>query len=149
MTFDHRGVDLDEVVKISKETIIPFMKKCECADLRVDCLRHFQNARVTALFESHSMKVYPSAGEPYNVEGGYPPNGHEFMPNEGVHGQVKNELGKLVASIPLQKRSPNRIYSLLPRAVKNVKIETVRAHIEKLESVCFSVIMNGGEMTRY
>jgi len=149
MTFDHRGIGIDDVLKVSEELIIPFMQKCGCRDLRVDCLRHFQNPGVTEMFARNGMQVHPSAGEPYDVEGGYPPNGHEFIPYEVVHGEVKNELGKLLASVPHHKRSPNRIYSLLPRAAKNVKIETVRAHIEKLDEVCFSVIMNGGEMTRY
>jgi hypothetical protein len=125
------------------------MKQCRCKDLRVDCLKSFHNGRVTSLYQRHGIRVYPSAGHPHNVADGYPPNSHDLMPNEAIHGEIKHQLGKLLDGVPLHKRTSNRIFSLLPKAVKNVKIENVRSHIDKLESVCFDILMKDGKMTKY
>ena len=149
MTFNHKKVDFREILKLSKEMIIPFLQKCNCTELRVDCLKSFHHPKVIELYQSHGILVYPSAGYPHSVPNGYPPNSHDLMPNEAIHGELKNQLGKLLDGVPLLKRSPNKIYSLLPQAAQNVKLETIRAHIDKLENVCFDILMKDGGTMKY
>ena len=87
-------VDHKEIIRISRETIIPFMQECGSTDLRVDCLKTFYHPEVLSLYESHGIRVYPSAGHPQNVYGGYPPKSHDFMPNEGIHAEIKKRAWK-------------------------------------------------------
>ena len=148
-TFDHRSVDHKEILRISREMIIPYMRKVKSKDLRVDCLKSFHHPLVLELYRKHDIRVYPSAGIPQSVPDGYPPNSHDLMPNENIHSEISHNLGCLLSTTPLQKRSASKVFSLLPKAVKMVKLATIRAQIDKLPSVCEQIILKDGGTTKY
>ena len=49
----------------------------------MDCVSVNHSLEVVAAFKARGIKVYPSAGAPHNVEGGYPPYSHDLSILDG------------------------------------------------------------------
>jgi len=82
------------------KTMVPFMKRTGSTLAIMDCVRVNHCPEVVAAFKEGGIDVYPSAGDPHNVEGGFPPYTHRcsildgclFRPYQSEIAQIYMQL---------------------------------------------------------
>lgn len=69
-------VDGEEHCRGVRAMAIPFMQKTGSTCIFMDCVRVNHCPQVVETFENAFIEVWPSAGYPHNVKGGFPPTSH-------------------------------------------------------------------------
>ena len=70
------------------------MKRTKSKKVILDCTTVYHNDEVYDELKEAGIHVYPSAGRPFDVKGGYPPNSHDCTPNELIDNRLKEVCRK-------------------------------------------------------
>ena len=81
----HEKVSSKTLAAAVTKTIVPFMKRTRSRLAVLDCVTVNHSKEVVAAFaaEGGGIEVYPSAGFPHNVVGGYPQYSHDLLILDG------------------------------------------------------------------
>ena len=100
--------------------IIPFMQETYSKILVFNCTTVYHNKMIYKTLRDPGIEPYPSGIRPFDVEGGYTSNSHDWVPNELINENLKEnarvsfqKLGNVAEQWSLCRRtSPNRRQSL-------------------------------------
>ncbi len=125
------------------------MKKTRSSTLVFDCTNVYHNEKVYNKLKAHGIEPYPSAGHTHRVKGGYPPNSHETMPNEGFNYDFKELVRKNFNALDKNRKNMNSFYNTIKKTAAKCPKSLAIAHIKKLPHMMAAIIEKNGKRTKY
>ena len=137
------------MLDVCEDMLIPFKQETGSTKLIFDCTNVYHNDDIYDVLKEAGIDVYPSAGRPHNVEGGYPPNSHDCMPIELINGRLKEKARKAFDKLWKSRQNMKSLQTVVNKATKNLSIDYIRDRIDDLPKILATIEKNNGGRTKY
>jgi len=125
------------------------MKRTKSKKLVFDCTNVYHNERIYEMMKKAKIDVYPSAGRPHNVKGGYPPNSHDCMPIELINDRLKQNSRKAFNKLRKDRQNMKSLQTVVTKEAKKLSLDYIRARIDDLPKILSTIEANNGGRTKY
>ena len=142
--FDHKRMTQTSMLDVCQQVLIPFMKRTKSKKLVFDCTNVYHNDDVYDVLRKAKIDVYPSAGRPHNVEGGYPPNSHDCMPIEQINNRSKENSRKAFDKVRKGRQNMKCLQTVVKKEAKKLSLEFIRARIDDMRKILATIEQNNG-----
>ena len=115
----------------------------------MDCTTVYHNPTIYEELRDNGIQPYPSGGRPFDVEGGYPPNSHDCMPNELINDRLKANARNVFENLRGGRQNMKSLQTVVVKEAKKLDIEFVRARIADLPKILRTIEQNKGGRTKY
>ena len=149
ITFDHKKMNQEGMKDVCEAIIVPFMKRTKSKVLVFDCTTVYHNPTIYALLRDEGIEPYPSGGRPFDVEGGYPPNSHDCMPNELINDKLKENARVSFQKLRKSRRTMTALQTVIKSEAKKLDKEFIRDRIRDLPKILKTIEKNNGGRTKY
>ena len=131
------------------DVVIPFLKRTKSKKLIFDCTTVYHNDEVYDELKEAGIHVYPSAGRPFDVKGGYPPNSHDCMSNELINNRLKEVSRKEFDKVQKSRWNMKSLQTVVNKEAKKFSLEYNRARIGDMPKILATIEQNEGCWTKY